>query len=82
MPEIDDETMILPGDVVIDEITLRSYTGFNLNLKGIFQNFMVYEDIFSNCMSGSITLIDSMNLIKHFPIIGAETLTIRYKTPY
>ena len=51
MPEIDDETMILPGDVVIDEITLRSYTGFNLNLKGIFQNFMVYEDIFSNCMS-------------------------------
>ena len=82
MPEIDDETMMRPGDVVIDEITLRSYTGFNLSLKGIFQNFMIYEDIFSNCMSGSITLIDSMNLIKHFPIIGAETLTVKYKTPY
>jgi hypothetical protein len=32
-------------------------------------------------MSGSITLIDSMNLVKNFPIIGAETLTIIYRTP-
>lgn len=82
MPEIDDEMMMRPGDVVIDEIVLRSYTGFRLSLKGIFQNFTIYEDIFSNCMSGSITLIDTMNLIKHFPIIGAETLTVKYKTPY
>jgi len=73
--------MIKPGDVVIDEITLRSYTGFTMSLKGIFENFVVYEDIFSNCMSGSITLIDSLNLVKNFPIIGGETLTIIYKTP-
>lgn len=52
-----------------------------MSLKGIFQNFIVYEDIFSNCMSGSITLIDSMNIVKNFPIIGAETLTIIYRTP-
>jgi hypothetical protein len=32
-------------------------------------------------MSGSITLIDSMNIVKNFPIIGAETLTIIYRTP-
>jgi hypothetical protein len=73
--------MVKPGDVVIDEITLKSYTGFTMSLKGIFQNFIVYEDIFSNCMSGSITLIDSMNIVKNFPIIGAETLTIIYRTP-
>jgi hypothetical protein len=72
---------VKPGDVVIDEITLKSYTGFTMSLKGIFQNFIVYEDIFSNCMSGRITLIDSMNIVKNFPIIGAETLTIIYRTP-
>ena len=32
-------------------------------------------------MSGYIILIDSQNLAKNFPIIGAETLTISYKTP-
>jgi len=79
--EVSSDTMVKPGDVVIDEITLKSYTGFTMSLKGIFQNFIVYEDIFSNCMSGSITLIDSMNLVKNFPIIGAETLTIIYRTP-
>ena len=82
MPEIDQDTMTKPGDVVIDEITMRSYTGFTMSLKGVFQNFTVYEDIYGNCMSGSITIIDSMNIVKHFPIIGAETLTITYRTPY
>ena len=81
MTEASSESIIKPGDVVIDEITLRSYTGFTMNLKGIFQNFILYEDIFSNYMSGSITIIDSLNLAKNFPIIGAETLTISYKTP-
>lgn len=74
--------MLKPGDVVIDEITLTSYTGFKTSLKGLFQNFVIYEDIFSNCMSGSITLVDSMNLVRHFPVIGAEELTIVYKTPF
>ena len=81
MTDVSSDTMVKPGDVVIDEITLKSYTGFTMSLKGIFQNFIVYEDIFSNCMSGSITLIDSMNIVKNFPIIGAETLTIIYRTP-
>ena len=81
MTEISSESMIAPGDVVIDEITLRSYTGFTMSLKGIFHNFIIYENIYSNCMSGSITIVDSLNLAKHFPVIGAETLTISYKTP-
>jgi hypothetical protein len=33
-------------------------------------------------MSGEITLVESFDLVKHFPIIGAEILTITYKTPY
>lgn len=79
---MDIDMMSKPGDVVIDEISLRSYTGFTMSLKGVFQNFSLYEDIFSNTMSGSITIIDSMNTVKHFPIIGAETLSISYRTPY
>ena len=81
MTQSGSDTMNKPGDVSIDEITLKSYTGFTMSLKGVFENFIIYEDIFSNCMSGSITLIDSMNMAKNFPIIGAETLTITYRTP-
>ena len=81
MTQSGSDTMNKPGDVSIDEITLKSYTGFTMSLKGLFENFVIYEDIFSNCMSGSITLIDSMNMAKNFSIIGAETLTITYRTP-
>lgn len=76
------DEILKPGDVVIEEIELESFSGFKTSLKGIFENFIIYEDIYSNCMSGSITLIDSMNLVRHFPIIGAEMLTITYKTPF
>lgn len=78
---VSSDAMTKPGDVVIDEITLESHTGFKMSLKGLFENFMIYEDMFSSCMSGSITLINSFNIVKNFPIIGAETLTIVYRTP-
>ena len=81
MTEVGQDSMMKPGDVMIDEITLRSYTGFTMSLKGLFQNFVIFEDLFSNYMSGSITLINSFNMVKNFPIIGAETLTIIYRTP-
>lgn len=81
MAQATPDMMMKPGDVVIDEITLRSYSGFNMSLKGLFHQFVIYEDIFSNFMSGYIILIDSQNLAKNFPIIGAETLTLVYKTP-
>jgi hypothetical protein len=81
MGTTNDKTMEKPGDVIIDDITLKSYNGFEMSLKGLFQNFILYEDIFSNYMTGSITIVDSMNLVKNFPIIGAETLRISYFTP-
>jgi hypothetical protein len=72
---------IKPGDVIIEEIQLESYAGFKMSLMGLFENFSIYEDIYANCMTGNITIIDSMNLVRHLPIIGAETLTITYHTP-
>ena len=50
MTQSGSDTMNKPGDVSIDEITLKSYTGFTMSLKGVFENFIIYEDIFSNCM--------------------------------
>ena len=74
-------SIIKPGDVIIEDIQLESHAGFKMSLMGLFENFNIYEDIYSNCMTGSITIIDSVNLVRHFPIIGAETLTITYYTP-
>ena len=37
--------------------------------------------MFNNFMSGYARVIDAHNLVKHFPIIGQEKITIKYKTP-
>lgn len=76
-----DVAVMKPGDVIIDEITMRSYNGFTMNLKGLFRNFVIYEDMFSNFMSGSITIIDSLNIVKNFPIVGGEVITVSFRTP-
>jgi hypothetical protein len=69
------------GDVVVDEIKLVSYSGFELDLRKMVGDFSIYEDIYSNHLSGSIVFPDSMNLVKNFPIIGDEELFITFYTP-
>lgn len=69
------------GDVVVDEIRLVSYTGFELDLRKMVGDFSIYEDIYSNGMSGSLIFPDSMNLVKNTPIIGDEDLYITFYTP-
>lgn len=81
MAKASDKSMEKPGDVIIEDIILKSYNGFEMSLKGLFQSMTIYEDIFANYMSGSIVIIDSLNMAKNFPIIGAETLQITYYTP-
>lgn len=69
------------GDVVVDEIKLVSYSGFELDLRKIVGDFSIYEDLYSNQLSGSLVFPDSVNLVKNFPIIGDEDLHITFYTP-
>ena len=69
------------GDVIVDEIKLVSYSGFELDLRKIVGDFSIYEDIYSNFLSGSLVFPDSMNLVKNFPIVGDEELYITFYTP-
>jgi len=69
------------GDVVVDEIRLVSYTGFEINLGKMVADFSIYEDLYSNYLTGSLILSDSMNLVKNVPIIGDEDLYITFYTP-
>lgn len=75
------ERIYTAGDVVVDEIKLVSYSGFELDLRKIVGDFSIYEDIYSNYLSGSLVFVDSMNLISNTPIIGDEDLYITFSTP-
>ena len=67
----------------INNLTLVSYAnGKEMNITKMWDDIEIFEDMYTNCLSGNITLIDSLNLIYHFSICGREKLIITFKTPY
>lgn len=52
------------------------------NLFGAFLELNIYEDLFSPCLSGTVTIVEAFNLISEIPILGDELLEIEYYTPY
>ena len=79
-----EDPRIYPGrdtSVSITDLTLTTRGG---KLKVFEQNalvqFNIYEDIFQNCTTGNISVIDANGWFEEFPICGDETLTVSFKT--
>lgn len=70
-----------PTDVRVDMIRMVSSNGEEVDLLAMVESIDIYEDIFSNTMSGSIVVIDGMNLSSSIPIIGQETVEIQFRSP-
>lgn len=80
--------MGLPQPGIIDatsyqlhQLTLISSCGRAVDITGIWKELSVYEDIFTNTLSGSVVLNDSRNLINELPIIGSEFLLLSFEKP-
>ena len=77
----DDNKISYPGEIRISEVALISPYG---NVVGISNNVLeinIYEDIFSNFLTGDITFVDTDNLTSKLPILGQEYLEFKIRTP-
>ena len=50
------------------------------SLMLMYSNFSIYEDLYSNCLSGSISIIDSNSMLTEFPIIGDELIELMFRS--
>ena len=66
-----------------DLTDLRLYTGSGevINLGSIYLALDIYENIFSNVLTGTLTIADTNNLIMNAPITGQEFLSFKITTP-
>ena len=60
-------------DVTIDKLDIESSFG-KYDLVPHLEELNIYEDIFSNHMTGHITLQDAFNIPYKLPIVGEETI--------
>lgn len=77
-----EESLIRASDVRVEEVTITNIeNGTTVDLSNFMVELNLFEDIFAPCMSGTIVIVDSMNLITDLPIIGTELITIKVRTP-
>lgn len=68
------------GKYVLNEVSLITHQGIEADLLHVFSEFNMYEDILSDNLSGNIHIIDSNNLLSNLPIVGGETVSLKWAT--
>lgn len=76
------ETLEFVGQVLFKKVVITSaITDLSIDITSMILEMNIYEDLFSNYMTGTITVSDSIDLINYVPLVGEEKLEIEYKTP-
>lgn len=69
------------GEYIVDECLLCTVGGLELDLRDQLASINIYEDIFTNSITGSISFVDTNNLTANASIVGQEKLKLVLVTP-
>lgn len=75
------DKLYFPGQISVDRIDLMNYKGELIDIRAIVSETELFEDIFSNSMTGFMIVEDATGVFERFPIIGEEKLFVKLKTP-
>lgn len=78
---MDGEIIAGAGQVTIDDILIVNTEGKVVDLKTFMVEFVLYEDLFSPCLTAKILISDGTDLISTLPIRGNELVIMKCRTP-
>ena len=88
MADLEREILDKVGKYNLSELDIISYRQQKdesrpktMDIKGITLTMSITEDIFSNCMNGSILVYDTQDVRSLLPLTGIERLSKKLKTP-
>tara|TARA_Y100001938_G_scaffold150874_1_gene244008 strand:- start:421 stop:1944 length:1524 start_codon:yes stop_codon:yes gene_type:complete len=67
------------GELIVDQITLINPEGAAFEITGLVSNLRFFESIEKYFVSGRLTLVDSIDLIKILKVVGQESITIQIR---
>ena len=68
-------------DVILEDIILTPFESGSFSILSNVLSFGIYENIFSNFVSGDIELVDGIDLIDSIPIVGKESIEFKFRNP-
>ena len=69
------------GEYIVDVLELHATSGAVVDLSDQYSTISIFEDIFTNSLTGTISFTDTNNLMTNLPIIGQEKLLLKLTTP-
>ena len=69
------------GEYEITHCKILTTSGKSFDILPVVQDIIIYESIFSQSISGTITIQDTTDLVNNGPILGEEKLQIKLLTP-
>ena len=81
MAKASSEAIQKAGDFKVDRVSITTSTGLVLDLLNSVLHINLFEGIDSTAVTGSILLVDHVNLVATGPIIGQEFIKLKLRTP-
>lgn len=69
------------GEYIVEECILCTVGGLELDLSEQLSNVTIFEDIFKNSVTGTVSFVDTNNLTANASIVGQEKLKLILVTP-
>ena len=68
---------VVGGIIKVNDIVLRSVNiDKEFSITGLVDSFNLFENVFTNTLTGNLQIGDTANLISNFPIVGHEEIVI------
>ena len=80
MAESNSNRLQYAGEYTLEGLALRTVKG-SLNMIPNYVQLDLFENIYSNSISGSLVITDTNNLLVNMPFIGQEFLRLKISTP-
>src|ERR1700677_4012291 len=74
-------SIITPFDFILSTLDFITSSGQTVDLRGIYTEINIYQDIFANAMTGTCNVTDSTNIFAYLVSQGFEFLHIVYDKP-
>ena len=60
----------IAGEFRLETCKVLTTSGLTLDIRDIVKSISVFENIYSECISGTITIADTTDVVNNGPIIG------------
>jgi len=69
---------VVNNDFTLNAIHLVNQEGISIDIAELVQGFRLYESIYTKFVTADISLIDSVNILKHYALTGQEFVRISF----